>query len=136
MSVSFDYTSTDAKLVGSGTQVQDIPKSLLKLGWSFRSLAIPLDLNLSVINVGDVYDVVGGGVGRVDHGNYTVVDLGAGYFLDADRTHRLGARLENALDEGYAASIGRGRRDLDNSSYAYRNLGAPRTLHVSYSYRF
>jgi vitamin B12 transporter len=136
MSVSFDYTSTDAKLVGSGTQVQDIPKNLLKLGWSFRSLAIPLDLNLSVINVGDVYDVVGGGVGRVDHGNYTVVDLGAGYFLDADRTHRLGARLENALDEGYAASIGRGRRDLDNSSYAYRNLGAPRTLHVSYSYRF
>lgn len=134
--VSFDYTSTEAEFAGTSMQVQDIPESLLKLGWNYRGTEQPLELNVTVLNVGDVYDVVGGGVGRVDHGGYTVVDVGAAYFLDADRRHRLGARLENALDEDYATSIGRGRRDIDSSSYAYRNLGAPRTLHASYSYRF
>ena len=54
----------------------------------------------------------------------------------AEHRHRIGARIENALDEDYATSIGRGRLDLDNSSYAYRNLGAPRSLHARYTYRF
>jgi vitamin B12 transporter len=136
MSVSFDYTSTDAHFAGSSAQVQDIPESLVKLGWQYAGDRVPLELNVAVLSVGDVYDVVGGGVGRVDHGDYTVVDLGAAYYLDMDRRHRIGARLENALDEDYATSIGRGRLDLNNSSYAYRNLGAPRSAHVSYTYRF
>jgi vitamin B12 transporter len=136
MSVSFDYTSTDAKFKGTSGQVQDIPESLTKLGWNYAGLDIPLEVNVSVLNVGDVYDVVGGGVGPVDHGKYTVVDVGAAYYLDADRRHRLGARLENTLDEDYSTSIGRGRFDIDNSSYAYRNLGSPRTFHASYTYRF
>jgi vitamin B12 transporter len=97
---------------------------------------MPLDLSFSLLNVGDVFDTVGGGVGRIEHGGYTVMDVGAAYYLDSERRHRLGARLENALDEEYATSLGRGRFDLDNSSYAYRNLGAPRTLNVSYGYRF
>jgi hypothetical protein len=62
--------------------------------------------------------------------------VGAAYYLDTERRHRIGARLENALDEDYATSIGRGRRDVDSSSYGYRNLGAPRTLHASYRYSF
>jgi vitamin B12 transporter len=136
MTVSLDYTSSDAEIQGTGTQVQDIPENLLKLGWRYQGMQLPLEINVTVLNVGDVYDVVGGGVGRVDHGQYTVVDVGAAYYLDADHRHRIGARLENALDEDYATSIGRGRLDLDNSSYGYRNLGAPRTLHASYSYRF
>ncbi len=135
MSVSFDYTRTSAEFEGTGVQVQDIPESLLKLGWTYRSSQLPIDANLTLLNVGDVYDNVGG-VGRVDHGNYTVIDLSGAYYLDTERRHRIGARLENALDEDYATSIGRGRLDLDNSVYPYQNLGAPRTLHVSYSYRF
>ena len=136
MAVSLDYTSTDAELAGTGTQVQDIPESLLKLGWNYRGMRRPLEINASVLNVGAVHDVVGGGVGRVEHGKYTVVDVGAAYYLDTERRHRIGARLENALDEDYATSIGRGRRDVDSSSYGYRNLGAPRTLHASYRYSF
>ncbi|HLF11580.1 MAG TPA: TonB-dependent receptor [Gammaproteobacteria bacterium] len=136
MTLSFDHTSTDAELGGTNVQVQDIPESITKLGWNYVGMDVPLEINVAVLNVGDMYDVVGGGVGRVDHGKYTVVDVGAGYYLDAERRHRIGGRLENALDEDYASSIGRGRRDLDNSSYAYRNLGAPRTLHATYTYRF
>jgi hypothetical protein len=45
-------------------------------------------------------------------------------------------RLENALDEEYATSLGRGRYAVDNSSYAYRNLGVPRTFNVTYAYRW
>lgn len=135
-SLSLDYTSTDAHFAGSSAQVQDIPESLIKLGWNYTGTALPLDLGVTVLNVGDVYDIVASGVGRVDHGGYTVVDVAAAYYLDAERRHRLGARLENVFDERYATSVGRGRRDVDNSAYAYRNLGAPRALNVNYSYRF
>jgi len=136
LSATFDYTSNEAELAGGNEQLTDIPESVLKIGLNYSASQIPLELNLAVLNVGDVYDFVGGGVGRIEHGGYTVVDLGAAYYLDSQRQHRLGARIENALDEIYASSLGRGRLDVDSSSYAYRNLGAPRSLHVSYSYRF
>jgi vitamin B12 transporter len=135
-SLMFDYTDTDARVKGTGAPVQDIPESLIKLGWTYTAMQAPVDINVSVLNVGDVFDVVASGVGRVDHGDYTVVDVGAGFYFDDDRRHRLGLRLENLFDEDYAASMGRGRRDLNNAAYAYRNLGAPRSLHVSYSYRY
>jgi len=133
---SFDYTSNEAELRGSSEQITDIPKSIVKLGLNYAADELPLDLGLSVLSVGDIYDFVGGGVGRIEHGGYTVVDITAAYYLDNDRHHRLGARLENALDETYASSLGRGRLDVDNSSYAYRNLGTPRSLHATYTYRF
>ena len=55
-------------------------------------------------------------------------------FGDGDR-HRIGIRLENALDEDYASSLGRSFMDVDGSSYPYANLGTPRTFHVAYAYR-
>jgi hypothetical protein len=61
--------------------------------------------------VGDVFDSVGGGIGRVEHGNYAVIDL-AGSYVVAER-HRIGLRLENVLDEEHDTSITRLRRDLD-----------------------
>jgi outer membrane cobalamin receptor len=136
MRLSFDYVDVDAKFKGTSIQAQDVPKTLLKASWSYRGMEVPFDVNVSLVNVGDVYDVVGGGIGRVDHGHYSVLDVGAAYYLDKDRRHRIGARLENALDEDYVTSVGRAFRDLDGSSYAYRNLGGPRTVHASYTYRF
>ncbi len=91
---------------------------------------------MSLVNVGDLYDTVSGGIGRVEHGGYTVVDLTGAYFLDEDRKHRLGLRLENAFDEEYVSSLGRARTDVGSVSYAYRNLGTPQTVHVSYAYRY
>jgi outer membrane cobalamin receptor len=136
MSLSFDYTDTDAELSTTGFAVQDVPETLIKLSWSYRGTQLPLDVNLSLVNVGDIFDTVGGGIGNVQHGDYTTVDASAGYYLDQARRHRIGARLENALDEGYVTGVGRGFRDIDGSSYAYRNLGTPRTLHATYTYRF
>jgi vitamin B12 transporter len=135
-SAGFSFTSNEAKFASGSEQIPDVPESILKVNLTYRSMAMPLDVSVSLLNVGDVFDTVGGGIGRIEHGGYTVIDLSAAYYLDSGRRHRLGARLENALDEEYATSLGRGRYDIDDSSYAYRNLGAPRTLNVSYGYRF
>ncbi|HEY8519662.1 MAG TPA: TonB-dependent receptor [Gammaproteobacteria bacterium] len=136
LSVSLDYTSNEARREGTSEQIEDIPESLLKASLTYRGMRAPFEVNVALVNVGDVYDVVGSGIGRREHGGYTVIDLSGAYYLDAARRHRLGVRLENALDETYATSLGRGFRDLDGSPYPYQNLGAPRTLHATYSYRF
>jgi hypothetical protein len=86
--------------------------------------------------VGDVWSDPGGGLGRINHGNYAVLDLSAWVFLDAAKHHRLGARLENALDSEYATRITRVRTDVTNASYAAWNVGVPLTLHVTYRIGF
>ena len=135
LSATFSYTRSNARLDGTSGQIQDIPESLAKLGLSYRPTTVPIELGMSLLAVGDVFDEVSR-IGRVEHGGYTVVDLTGAYYPDAERRHRIGVRIENALDEEYATSLGRGIRDADGSSYAYRNRGAPRTVTVSYGYRW
>jgi vitamin B12 transporter len=134
MTLGLDYTSSVAKDV-LGAQLQDNPKSFYKLDWTYRGTSTPLDFSVALLHVGEVFDNVSS-FGSIEHGDYTVIDIGAGYYLDRERHHRIGARLENALDEAYATSLGRGIRDVDGSFYAYRNLGTPRTLHATYTYSF
>jgi len=136
LSVALDYTSTSAEAQGSNDQITDIPESITKLNVLYQQPDAPFEFSGSVNHIGDLYDSVSGGIGRVEHGEYTVVDIGAAYYLGDQRQHRIGVRLENALDEDYGSSLGRAIRDSDGSSYAYTNLGTPRTWHVSYSYRF
>ena len=93
-------------------------------------------MSAALNRVGDVFDVVGGGVGRVEHGNYSVVDLSGFAFIDAAHRHRIGVRLENLFDEEYATQLRRTRRDSDGSSYAAGALGTPLTGHLTYSYQF
>ena len=130
-----NYVATTAEAEGGSEQITDVPESTLKASLTYRSANLPIEFVVSLLNVGDLYDSVSGGFGRMEHGGYTVLDLGAAYrFGDADR-HRIGIRLENALDEDYASSLGRSFMDRDGSSYPYANLGTPRTLHVAYAYR-
>jgi vitamin B12 transporter len=136
LSASFGYTANDARFEGSREQIPDVAERLLKVGLRYSAMQLPFEIDFAALNVGDVHDTVGGGIGRIEHGGYTVVDLAAAYYVDTDRRHRIGARLENVLDEEYATSLGRAFRDVDGSSYAYRNLGAPRSLHATYSYKF
>ena len=134
LSGGLSYTANDANVQGSGDQFNRVPETLVKVDLRYRAMQTPFEINFAIINVGDTFDTIGGGVGRVMYGDYTLVDVSGAFYLDSDRRHRIGARLENALDEDYAASMGRGRFDLDNSSYAFRYLGMPRTLNVSYAY--
>jgi len=134
--ISFDYTYADAQLNGNGQQFQDIPKQLLKAAANWTSAGGRLGAAVTTNHVGEIYDVVGGGVGRVEHGNYSVVDLSGFAFLDADQRHRLGLRVENLFDEEYATQLRTTRRDSDNSAYGAWALGAPLTGHLTYQYRF
>jgi outer membrane receptor protein involved in Fe transport len=72
----------------------------------------------------------------VEHGYYTLIDLSGAYRFGVGEQQRIGLRLENVTDETYASSLGRAFVDFDGSSYAYQNLGTPRTIHVTYQHSF
>jgi len=133
---SVNYVDTGARAEGSSEQITDVPESTLKANLTYQSAGTPFEFAISFLNVGDLYDSVSGGIGRVEHGGYTVLDFGGAYRFGASGNQRIGVRLENALDEEYASSLGRAFVDVDGSSYPYRNLGTPQTFHVSYAYRF
>ncbi len=134
LSMSFSSMRNEAEAKGSSDQIPDVPLDTSKLSLTWRPGSLPLAFLAGVNHVGDVFDTVGGGVGRVEHGNYTVLDLAASYTL-AER-HRIGVRLENVFDEEYDTRVVRVRRDIDGSSYGAGTLGLPRTLYVSYGFLF
>jgi vitamin B12 transporter len=136
LDATLDYTWTQAESDGANHQIQDIPRYTVKLILEWSPSSLPVGATLVLNKVGDAYDSVSGGIGLVEHGNYTVADIGAHWFIDAEHRHRLGLRLENAFDEDYATSVVRVRRDSDGTSYPAGNVGVPRTLHASYTFSF
>ena len=130
--VTLDYTHTTAEASGTNQQITDIPRDLAKVIVRAEAPGGRFGGSASMIWVGDVFDSVGGGIGRVDHGDYAVLDLAAWAYIDAGQRHRVGLRLENALDAQYATRIIRVRQDITNVSYAGWNLGTPLTAHVTY----
>ncbi len=136
LSATLDYTYSDATEKGSSDQLDDIPEDMAKLIVEWRGDDLPLAAAATVNYVGDVFDTAGGGLGRFEQGNYTVVDLSATFAFDHERHHRIGLRLVNALDEEYDTRILRVRRDVDGSSYAAGMLGVPQTLSGDYTFSF
>lgn len=136
LDLTLDYVDTRAEPRGSDTQLPEIPESIAKIRLDYRPGQAPFEAGLSILGVGNVAGEVGSGIGGRQYGDYTVVDLVAGVFLDPDRRHRLGFRLENALDETYATSLRQGFRDVDGAPYVFRYLGTPRSLHVTYRFSF
>jgi vitamin B12 transporter len=128
----FSYTKTDAHAKGSSQQQQETPTDLAKLALDY-SPASALYAGLSLAWTGDVFRNAAGT--RHDYGNYFLLDLNAGLRLGQDGRHRIGLRLENALDETYASRVRSGTTD-GGDAYAFSFLGTPRTLHATYAYRF
>jgi hypothetical protein len=120
------------KASGTGQQIQDIPRDLGKAIVNVVAPGGRFGGTFAANWVGDVFDVAGGGIGRVEHGNYVVADLSAFAFIDAGHHHRVGVRVENAFDAEYDTRIVRVRRDLDGSSYPAGTRGTPLTAHVTY----
>ena len=135
LSLTFDYTSNEARPEGSSLQMQNVPETVAKLGMSFAAPSDRFALSAALVSVGDVAQNVST-LGRNDYGDYTVAELGAAFYLDMEHRHRIGVRVENVFDEEYASGLGRGVRDADGSSYLFRYRGAPQSLHASYSYSF
>lgn len=131
--ISYAYTRTRAE--GAGRQFDRIPEQQAKASLAYDPADRPFGASASLLWTGDIHQTVSG-FGRVNYGDYMVVDLAAHAFLDRGRRHRLTARLENALDEDYATRVNSAPADLSTQRFLYRFLGVPRTLHVSYAYSF
>jgi vitamin B12 transporter len=133
LSANASFTVTDAKPAGSDLQQQEIPKTLAKVAVGYDPVNSPWYAGLTVSHTGDVYRDAAGA--RRNYGNYTVVDLNGGLKFGADERHRIGVRLENALDEEYASRVRPGETD-EGDDYVYSFRGTPRTIHASYTYSF
>jgi outer membrane cobalamin receptor len=131
---SFAYTRTREE--GAGRQFDRIPETQAKGSLVYAPADRPFGASASVFWTGDVHQQVTG-FGRVNYGDYVVVDLAAHAYIDGDkRRRRVTARLENALDEDYATRVNSALIDLSTQRFLYRFRGVPRTLHVSYAYSF
>jgi vitamin B12 transporter len=132
LSLTADYTHTEAETVGTSEQIREIPRDQAKLIATVQAPSGRFGGSAALNWVGDVWSSLAGGLGRIEHGNYALLDLAAWAFLDKAQHHRIGIRLENALDTEYATRLTRVRTDITNASYAAWNRGTPLTLHATY----
>jgi len=135
ISARASYAATRTRAEGAGQQFDRIPKAQAKGTVSYDPADRPFGASATAIWTGDVYQQVSG-FGRVNYGDYVVVDVAAYAWLDKAKRHRITARVENAFDEDYATRVNSAVIDLSTQRFFYRFLGVPRTLHVSYAYSF
>jgi vitamin B12 transporter len=128
------YTHARTKQSGSSAQLGNIVKDYARLAIDLHPVDAAYGGGATLNWVGDVYDDLPSGLGRLNRGNYAVVDLTAWYDL-GDRG-RLSAKLENALDDNYTVLERRFFKDVGGAAYVGHFRGVPRTLHVAYSYSF
>lgn len=148
-SADASYTQSETQQESNGgpaVDVQRIPSEYAKAGLAYRPSSGRWGASANAMWTGEQVSNVTG-FGAVNYGDYVVLDLAAHYFLDADQTHKLTLRLENALDEEYITRPGSSETDASRIARAadpalaiqrfyYGNRGVPQTLHVTYSYDF
>jgi vitamin B12 transporter len=130
------WTHTEAEVDGASQQLQDIPLDIAKVLVDWESSNLPIGAGLAATWVGELADNAPSGLGRQNIGDYVLVDANARWFLDSDRKHRLGFRIENLFDEDYFSAAGAGRVDVTNTAYFAPSLGRGRSFHVNYTFDF
>lgn len=121
----------------NGAQRPRVPKRHGKIGAGYDGGS--WGVNASALWVGPINSVsLAGGVGVVQYGDYVVADLAGHVFVDADRKHKLTARVQNLFDEEYVTGVGRSASAAGDTTapFVFGIRGVPQTLHVSYSYSF
>lgn len=120
----------------TGRQLPNRPRHSGKLSLKLASDTHPWGADLALKYVGRTYSATA--AGDMPWGDDVVANLGAHWFVDAPRRHRLGLRIENLFGEAYvtryrAAALAGG----DPGEFlVYGNRGVPRTVHASYTYSF
>lgn len=130
---SFSYTR--ARQAGAGRQFDRVPKLQAKAGLDYAPTEGPWGASANLLWVDEVYSNVTS-FGRVNYGNYAVVDVAAHVFLGQGRRDKVTARLENVLDEAYATRVNSAAPDVAGPRFLYSFRGVPRTLHVTYAHSF
>lgn len=130
------YTRVRARITGQDRQMDYNPRE-------FAKASLDLDRgrfggSLAARWTGDVHARVNATFGVVPFGNNVVADLSAFYQMDRQGKHQFSARLENLLDEDYVTLVGFRPFTPDDGGAAFLAAprGVPRTLHVSYRFRF
>jgi len=136
LSGTFDWTHTASELEGGNSQLANIPKDTAKLLVDWAPSDMPFGGGVSATWVGEVTANAPSSLGPQSYGDYFLVDLNARWFLDRDRKHRLGLRVENLLDEAYVSSLGRGFVDVVGTPYLANNQGRGQSFHINYTYDF
>ena len=132
--LGYTYTTSEQgnTLAGGYSSLPGLPSNRVNWSLDLHPARKPFGATLTLFWVGEIFDNVSS-FGSVPSGNYTVVDLGGRYFLDAQRRHRINLRLENLFDAEYATGHGRAFPDAGGSAYLTETRGVPRTLHVGYT---
>ena len=139
--LSASYTYSRVRNQGSSVQRDRNPEQYGRAAIVYAPQTGRFGANLSANWVGDVWSTASG-FGRMNYGNYAVVDAGAHLWLDQARRNRFGINVENLFDRDYASTGYRsavsdaGVQDGSNSRFLYFYRGVPRTLRVSYGLSF
>uniref|UniRef100_UPI0025FE7C0B TonB-dependent receptor domain-containing protein n=1 Tax=uncultured Phenylobacterium sp. TaxID=349273 RepID=UPI0025FE7C0B len=134
MSWQASYTHARTRQTGSSDQLINVPKDFGMASVDIHPQGAPYGGIARLNWVGDVFDSLPSGIGRVNRGNYAVLDLTA--YVDIGDLGRLSARLENVLDEHYSVLTRRFFTDAGGDPFIGHFRGVPRTLHVTYAYSF
>ncbi len=137
LTATFNWTHTSAQARGTSVQLANIPEDTAKASLDWAPANSAFGGGIAVKYVGDVEAQLSvPAATRINYGDFFVADLNGRWFLDADRKHRLGFRVENLFDEEYDSSLIRVVPDGGGTPYAAGNLGTERTFHVNYTYNF
>lgn len=135
LSFSANFTYSSEEEADTGEQLSGRPLRHQKYSLQYRPAAGPFAFNAAVKHVGETSESVNAFPDQ-RYGDYYVANLGATFYLDAERNQRLNLRLENAFDETYATDVGSTEHEVTEMPFLYRRLGPPRTAYLDYSHSF
>jgi outer membrane cobalamin receptor len=137
LSGTLNGTYSHARQTGSDLQFDQVPVTQVKAGLDYHPAGIPFGAGATAVHVGNLDDEpMGAGNGRYGYGNYTVLDLGARFFLDSARHQRIDLHLNNAFNKTYDSALGYGVNDDTGNPYVVHDLGLRRTFSAYYTYKF
>ncbi len=130
----------------AGGQLPNRPLHSAKASLTFEPAGQPFGASIAFKYVGTLHtaSLSGHTATSVDefgvqaYGDVITANLGAQWYPDPARKHRVSLRVENLFNAGYATRI---RSQVlagppAGDSFLYRNRGAPRTVFLNYGYDF
>jgi hypothetical protein len=95
LSAGFDFTYNHTREGGSSDKLKRVPVTQAKAGADYHPTNLRLGASASLLNVGDLNDVLGGDISKVSYDDFTVLNLADRVFLDEKSHHRIGLYLNN-----------------------------------------
>ncbi|HEX4050533.1 MAG TPA: TonB-dependent receptor [Steroidobacteraceae bacterium] len=137
LSAALNSTYNHARQSGVDYQFDQIPVTLSKANVDYHPAGSHFGADLTIERIGDLDDEpFGPGAGRVGYGDYTIVDIGGRFFLDAARHQRIDVHIDNIFNRIYFSGVGSAQTDADQTSYVVHDLALPRTFQANYTYSF